>query len=188
MLTSYTLTARDIYQIQTNEHDYVTDHKLREDNKITTSNRGRSVFSLCTFWKCISSVMCNSSRMNLRRTSSWFPQLVGQMFLLRCSRRSGETVLKAARTSLRDKPQKIYSQFPQEIGNRRRVDMIKLVRQRNVHYPSWPSWNGPASVRRCNFVVLSQFVVGDVVACRSVSARLGGIVNIPLTNKLYHIN
>jgi hypothetical protein len=31
-----------------------------------------------------------------------------------------ETVLKAARISLRDKPQKIYSQFPQEIGNRRR--------------------------------------------------------------------
>jgi hypothetical protein len=34
-----------------------------------------------------------------------------------------ETVLKATRTSLRDKPQKIYSQFPQEIGNRRRENV-----------------------------------------------------------------
>ena len=42
--------------------------------------------------------------------------------------------------------------------------MIKFVRQRNVHYPSWANWNGPASVRRCNFVVLSQFVVVHVIA------------------------
>jgi hypothetical protein len=38
-----------------------------------------------------------------------------------------ETVLKAARTSLRDKPQKIYSQFPQEIGNRRR-ELVPIMK------------------------------------------------------------
>jgi hypothetical protein len=51
-----------------------------------------------------------------------------------------ETVLKAARTSLRDKPQKIYSQFPQEIGNRRRelvtdlplFDVVILLSSRNL--------------------------------------------------------
>jgi hypothetical protein len=38
-----------------------------------------------------------------------------------------ETVLKAAHTSLRDKPQKIYSQFPQEIGNRRR-ELVPIMK------------------------------------------------------------
>jgi hypothetical protein len=33
----------NLFFYKTNERDYVTDHKLREDNKITTSNRGRSV-------------------------------------------------------------------------------------------------------------------------------------------------
>jgi hypothetical protein len=49
-------------------------------------------------------------------------------------------VLKAARTSLRDKPQKIYSQFPQEIGNRRRelVPIMKDFRD-NGHFLCWMS-------------------------------------------------
>ena len=36
-------------------------------------------------------------------------------------------MLKAARTSLRDKPKKIYSQFPQEIDNRRR-ELVPIMK------------------------------------------------------------
>jgi hypothetical protein len=36
-------------------------------------------------------------------------------------------VLKAVRTSLRDKPQKIYSHFPQEISNRRR-ELVPIMK------------------------------------------------------------
>jgi hypothetical protein len=98
--------------------------------------------------------MCNSSRMNLRRTSSVFSAAGGstvssEMFSkirlyfidrVCCERKDScgiiarfvyfkdkETVLKAARTSLRDKPQKIYSQFPQEIDNRRR-ELVPIMK------------------------------------------------------------